>query len=229
MFGSASNPVPSGREGHVFASPIDPDAYMIMIVRKNGSLTREKVRDACAGGSWEGFNKALRQTPPGNEGNISLHVDQPEITPPLAKTGAYRRDKNGKKAGSFLAPVEIRGVVEGTFLSMRIHGARIGLKPTSILATGGASANREMVKVMADVLGVPVFVGEQANSAALGAAYRAHHGWACMKAARFIPFAEVLSGAAPFRKAADPDRAACETYASMLTRYEQLETEAGSS
>ena len=66
MFGSASNPTPSGSEGSVFVSPIDPAAYMIMIVRKNGSLTREKVRDACAGGSWDEFNMALRQTPAGN-------------------------------------------------------------------------------------------------------------------------------------------------------------------
>lgn len=227
MFGSASDPVPSGREGHVFVSPIDPEAYMVMMVRKNGSLTREKVRDACAGGSWDNFNKALSQTPPGNGGNISLHVDQPEITPPIVKTGVYRQDRNGVKAGSFSPPVEIRSVVEGTFLSMRIHGARIGLKPTSILATGGASANLELVKVVSNVFGVPVLVGEQANSAALGAAYRARHGWACMKAGRFIPFSQALPGVAPFRKAADPVPSAHETYTSMLKMYEQLEKEAG--
>lgn len=228
MFGSASNPVPSGSEGHVFVSPIDPDAYMVMIVRKNGSLTREKVRDACAGGSWDAFNKALAQTAPGNDGNISLHVDQPEITPPLSRTGVHRLDGKGKKAVSFQPACEVRAVVEGVFLSMRIHGSRIGLKPTSILATGGASANIELVKVMSNVFGVPVLVGEQANSAALGAAYRARHGWACAKAGHFMPFAEALPGSLPFRQAAGPDRAAHDVYTAMLTRYEQLERTAGS-
>lgn len=229
MFGSASNPVPSGKEGHVFVSPIDPDAFMVMMVRKNGSLTREKVRDACAGGSWESFNKALSETSPGNGGNISLHVDQPEITPPIGKTGVYRQDKKGAKVKSFSPVAEVRGVVEGTFLSMRIHGARIGLKPTSILATGGASANLEMVKVISNVFGVPVFVGEQANSAALGAAYRARHAWSCMKAGRFIPFSEAIPGAAPFKKAAKPDTAAHKIYTALVTRYGQLEEDAGAS
>lgn len=227
MFGSTSEVVPSGSEGHVFVSPMDPDAFMVMMVRKNGSLTREKVRDACAGKSWETFNKALKGTAPGNGGNISLHVDQPEITPPLSRTGVYRQDTNGARAKSFNAAAEIRGVVEGAFLSMRIHGGRIGLNPTSILATGGASSNLEIVKVISNVFGVPVFVGEQANSAALGAAYRARHGWACMKAKRFIPFEEAIPGAAPFKKAAKPDPSAHKTYTALMARYEQLEKDAG--
>ncbi|MEI6971549.1 MAG: xylulokinase [bacterium] len=227
MFGSSSNPAPSGSEGHVFVSPIEPGAFMVMIVRKNGSLTREKVRDASAGGSWEDFNEAIARTPPGNDGCISLHVDQPEITPPLGRTGVYRLDGRDRVVSVFQPAAEVRAVVEGSFLSMRIHGAGIGLKPTSILATGGASANMEMVRVMSNVFGVPVLVGEQANSAALGAAYRARHGWACAAAGRFIPFDEALPGAAPFRRAAVPDPAAHAVYTAMLGRYERLEREAG--
>lgn len=30
-----------GLEGHVFPSPVDAEAYMVMLVYKNGSLTRE--------------------------------------------------------------------------------------------------------------------------------------------------------------------------------------------
>ena len=37
---------------------------------KNGSRTREKVRDRCAGGKWEEFTTLLDQTEPGNAGNI---------------------------------------------------------------------------------------------------------------------------------------------------------------
>lgn len=37
---------------------------------KNGSLTRERIRDVCAEGSWKLFNELLNSTPRGNFGNI---------------------------------------------------------------------------------------------------------------------------------------------------------------
>ena len=40
----------------------------------NGSLARERIRDECADGSWEKFDKLLMETPPGNEGNIGLFL-----------------------------------------------------------------------------------------------------------------------------------------------------------
>ena len=68
-----------------------------------------------------------------------------------------------------------------------------------------------------------VFTGEQPNSASIGAAYRARHGWQCREAGRFVPFAEVLQSAPPFAKAAEPDPAAHQTYTAMLSRYAELE------
>ena len=40
---------------------------------KNGSLTRERIRDICAGGSWEKFEHLLTAAPPGNDGNIGMY------------------------------------------------------------------------------------------------------------------------------------------------------------
>ena len=37
---------------------------------KNGSLTRQEVRDRCAKGQWEEFDRLLDSTRPGNDGNI---------------------------------------------------------------------------------------------------------------------------------------------------------------
>lgn len=37
---------------------------------KNGSLTRERIRDSCAAGSWEKFDQLLQASPLGNQGNI---------------------------------------------------------------------------------------------------------------------------------------------------------------
>ena len=226
LFGSLSVPHPSGEEGHIFVNPIDPDAYMAMTVRTNGSLMREKLRDELAKGSWDAFSRALEGTEPGNGGRIGLYIQVPEITPPLLNTGYHRRGASGRKVKAFPSRAEIRALVEGQFMSMRIHAAKIGIRPAHVLATGGASANRAMVQVMSDVFGLPVYVGEQPNSAALGAAYRAMHGWSCLREGKFRPFAEVVGGAPAFSKAADPDMTRRALYDGMLKRYEQMEREA---
>jgi len=66
-------------------------------------------------------------------------------------------------------------------------------KFTSILATGGGSSNSNITQVMANVFGVPVYKASTANSAALGAAYRAYHGWLCHTTETFISFKYILS------------------------------------
>ncbi len=223
VFGSLSEPKPSATEGHIFANPVDPAAYMALICYKNGSLTRERIRDEQAGGSWDRFAEALAATAPGNGGHIGFYVLEPEITPPILKTGIHRYGPSGRPGSSFSAATEVRAVVEGQFLSMRLHGEHVGLRPRQVLATGGASANRAILRVMADVFGVSVFTAEQTNSAALGAAYRAVHGWRCAEGGRFEPFAESMAAAKPFVRAADPDPRAHGVYADMLHRYAEME------
>jgi xylulokinase len=223
MFGSVADPMPSASEGHVFVNPVDPDAYMVMVVRQNGSLTREKIRNESAGGSWDTFAQLLSEHPPGNGGHIGFYFNEPEITPPVLRAGVHRFDAADKTVSRFEAAVDARAVVESEFLALRVHGAHVGLEPNSILVTGGASANEAIVRILADVFGVDVLVGEQANSAALGAAYRALHGWTCREKGRFVPFADVMRVAPPFRRAAAPDSAAHAAYTDMIERYERLE------
>ncbi|KAH1245075.1 Xylulose kinase 2 [Glycine max] len=65
-----------GLEGHVFPNQVDAEGYMVMLVYKNGSLTREgtvvvnlsDVRNCYADKSWDVFNKFLQQTQPLNVG-----------------------------------------------------------------------------------------------------------------------------------------------------------------
>lgn len=223
VFGTLGRPKPSGKEGHIFVNPVDPSGYMALVCYKNGALTRELVRDQAAGGSWDGFGKALASTAPGNGGCIGFYVRVPEITPPTLKTGILRFDGRGRQAKSFDSAVDCRAVVEGQFLSMRLHCGNLGIVPRSILATGGASANKAIVQVIADVFGAPVYVGEQPNSSSVGAAYRALHGWTCARKGRFIPFARAMAGAPKFKLAARPNRKAHAVYTGMLPKYARLE------
>lgn len=223
VFAALSEPHPSASEGHIFASPVDPEGYMALVCYKNGSMTREDIRNRCAAGSWEEFNRALAQTPVGNEGRIGFYRKEPEITPPILTTGANRFDGNDKAVEAFPNEVEIRAVVEGQFLSMRLHGKNIGIEASKILATGGASANPAILQVIADVFGVDVHTAVQPNSASLGAAYRALHGSECAARGEFVAFADALSGAPAMSIAARPNAEALEVYTRALERYSRLE------
>lgn len=88
VFGIASEPHPS-LEGHVFPNPVDPNCCMIMLVYKNGSLTREDVRNQYAECSWDVFNKYLEKTSPLNGGKLGFFYKEHEILPPLP-VGCHR-------------------------------------------------------------------------------------------------------------------------------------------
>jgi len=223
IFGSLTDPCPSGVEGHIFVNPVDPDAYMAMLCIKNGTLLQEGARDRVAEGSWDRFGELLLASPVGNAGQIGFFFDDPEITPPIMNPGYYRFDQDGKPVDAFDAASEVRAVVESQLMLMRIHGSRIGLVPTCILATGGGSKDQAVVKTMADVFGVPVHVAQQSDSASLGAAYRAIHGWRCDDAGELISFADVVAGAPAFELAAEPDMEAHAVYTSMVARFGELE------
>ena len=221
MFGITAAPTP-GVEGHIFCNPVDPQSYMAMLCYKNGSLTRERVRDAVAKGSWDAFGALLAASKPGNGGQIGFFVDAPEITPAL-KAGVRRFGAGGKRVAAFDSPAaEARAVLEGQFLSMRVHGESIGLtNPKRVIATGGASNNAAVLQVLSDVLGAPVFVAAQSDSASLGAAFRAAHGHACDAAGRFVPF----EAQASLSLAASPRADAHAVMTALLPAYKRAEAE----
>ncbi|XP_040921617.1 xylulose kinase isoform X2 [Toxotes jaculatrix] len=208
-------------EGHVFCNPVEWQAYMALLCFKNGSLTRERVRNECAGGSWEVFSAALRDTPLGNNGNMGFYFDTMEITPPAV--GVHRFDRDDTKVSSVSPQVEIRAVVEGQFLSRRVHAERLGysiIPGTRVLATGGASSNKEILQVLSDVFNAPVFTIDLSDSACLGSAYRALHG---LVAESGVCFFDVVKKAPEPQLVATPHPAAEEVYSQMLKRYARLE------
>ncbi len=63
---------------------------MILLCFKNGSLTREWVRDQIhSGKDWAVFDQHLLATKPGNGGNIGYYFLQPEIVPTLNHRAMY--------------------------------------------------------------------------------------------------------------------------------------------
>lgn len=221
LFASLSDPRPSATEGHIFANPINPSGYMAMVCYKNGSLTREAIRNSYASGNWADFSAMLEKTEPGNGGKIGFYFQEPEITPPVLTPQFRRFSADNAEATAFTSQEEVRALIEGQFISMKLHGENIGIKPRKILATGGGSQNMAVLKVMSQVFGVPVYIGDVPDSAALGAAYRALHSYECHRQGRFVAFSEIIAGAPAFRKAFD--ETASSVYQEMLSRYRELE------
>ncbi|KAJ4816217.1 Xylulose kinase [Rhynchospora pubera] len=202
VFGITDEAKPS-LEGHVFPNPVDLNCYMVMLVYKNGSLTREDLRNKYADKSWDVFNQHLEKVAPLNGGRLGFYYKEHEILPPLP-VGYHRYVLDKWDEGSldemkehevegFDPPSEIRAIIEGQFLSMRGHAERFGMPnpPNRIIATGGASANASILKSIAQIFGSAVYTVQRPDSASLGAAVRAAHGWLCNKKGKFVPISQI--------------------------------------
>lgn len=168
VFGLVSEARPSrAGDGHLFGAPTG--GLMGLTCFANGSLAREAVRDKY-GLNWATFSQALQTTPPGNDGALLVPWFVPEITPSVAEAGVYRQGLDESDAAR-----NVRAVVEGQMMAMANHTDWMRVRIEDIHATGGASANREILQVLADVFGVDVRRLSVTNSSCLGAALRAWH------------------------------------------------------
>ncbi len=230
---------PPALDGHVFASPTVPGGFMALLCFKNGSLARERVRDAAfaaAGGSadataedrWAFFEEALLSGSEDEVGALLARaIDQPEITPDLP-AGDVLLSAGGEAlllAGSDLsawmtsadrAAAVLRAAVECQVMSMRLAAEARGLRPEgALLVTGGGSRSGALLQLLADVFDVPVMVGETPDSAALGAAFRAKHAVMCGAAGGHVPFGDI--GPRPaHRTAARPRPGHAKAFAARL-------------
>ncbi|KAI8615959.1 hypothetical protein BC830DRAFT_1120103 [Chytriomyces sp. MP71] len=223
---------PSGEEGHVLINPVDPDTFIVMLCFKNGSLAREHIRSTYVQGTWSNFNETLATTSPGNAGVVGFFHLDPEITPPTKQANQihlFTADNtllpNPKTAP---ASVLVRAIVETHALRLLYHTRKLGVRGVKrILVSGGASANQDLVRVLANVFGVaaweiadPVVSGA---AAAVGGVLRAAHALQCEAAGGvFVPFHPEVG----VRVVAEPDEEAGKVYAKLMERFGTLEAEA---
>ncbi|XP_012286232.1 xylulose kinase isoform X2 [Orussus abietinus] len=206
--------------GHVLCNPISEKAYMALLCFKNGSLTRERIRDSAAAGSWQIFNELLESTPRGNFGNMGLYFDAQEILP--SAIGDHRFNKANDEINRYSSKeVEVRALIEGQFIARRSHAEDFGFTigpETRIIATGGASANKAILQVLADVFNSPVYISDVSNSARMGAAYQAKHALTRDR----CTFAEITKDLPEPRLACQPYDDAESIYKPMVQRYRRI-------
>jgi xylulokinase len=220
VFGLMKAPTTApGGAGHVFGAPTGD--YMGLTCFSNGSLARERIRDAF-GLTWEDFSRALEATPPGNHARILLPWFEPEITPSVTQAGVHRYGLGPDDAAG-----NVRAVVEAQQMSMALHSGWMSEAIDTIHATGGAAANTQILQVMADVFGAEVRRLDVGNSAALGAALRAVHADSLAEG-RELPWDDVVAGlaepAADSRLTPDPRRHAM--YRELMPAYAACEAHA---
>jgi len=225
LFGVFSEARPA-TEGHLLCSPVHQDAYMPLLCFKNGSVVREKFRDLTVGDDWQKFNEALLSTPAGNNGNIGFFFEEPEIIPANLQ-GIHRFNSKGETVEMFDdIGTELRALVEGQFMNMRSHAEQLGLdKSNRIIATGGASKNYTILQVISDIFGAPVYVAQSGpETATLGAALRAMHGYQCAQSGKFIPFQDICESIpGSYDLVASPNSDNHAVYTSLLPKRDELE------
>jgi xylulokinase len=198
--------------GHVFGNPAG--GFMCLICFANGSLAREKVA-AKANLSWEDFERAiLEETQAGNQGNLMLPFFIPEMTP---KVLAPKVELFGtERFTAWQEPAALaRGIVEAQALSMQRHSDWIGEQPKLIRVTGGASKNRGIRQVLADVFGAEIRALSVGNSSALGGALRAAE---AASSASFPALYEHFAATDPSRDVS-PRPGATAAYAELRRRF----------
>jgi xylulokinase len=153
--------------GHVFGNPAG--GFMSLICFRNGSLAREALRDRLGLG-WSDFDQAaLDATRHAAGENLMLPFFGPEITPRRDFSEPLLRGSADFESG-IVPGLQVRALLEGQFLNMRLHSRWMEVPVERIRLTGGASKNNGIATLVANVFQAPVERLDVSNSAALGAA-----------------------------------------------------------
>ena len=200
--------------GHVFGNPAG--GFMSLICFRNGSLAREALRDK-HGLDWNAFDRdALAMTRDAAGSNLMLPFFGPEITPRHDFSGPVLQGSPEFEAGTDAA-LQVRALLEGQFLNMRLHSQWMEVKTERIRLTGGAAKNDGIAQLVADIFQAPVERLDVLNSAALGAALVA-----AAADGQDLPALQDVFCKAAAGSSLQPDLALAETYEYALGRFEAL-------
>ncbi|CAG8547698.1 11531_t:CDS:2 [Funneliformis mosseae] len=216
-------------DSHTLCHPFIPNSYLSMLCRKNGSLTREYIRDIYAKDEdnelWNTFNNILNTTKP-MKSKIGFYFLLQEIIP-FAK-GIFRFDNN-KLVEEFEdnPNYNVRAIIESQFLSMKLRINKLlrndKEKIERLIVVGGASNNDEILKILADVFGTKVWKsqieGKGGISASMGSAIKAR--LALLKQEiKSINYYEIEEN---YSLAANPNLNNTKIYEDMAENYQEME------
>ncbi|CBY20495.1 unnamed protein product [Oikopleura dioica] len=147
-------------QGHIFINPLDSEKYMGLLCYKNGSLTREAVKNKYSL-SWDEFSAILTSGKSRSLNLMQINLPLAEITP-SNKLGRwiYEVDDSSEFVEverELTMEEDIVSFIEGQFLAKRFHVEKFGFqtsKMSRLIVTGGASKNKALVQTIADIFQV---------------------------------------------------------------------------
>lgn len=200
--------------GHVFGNPAG--GFMSLICFRNGSLAREALRDKL-GLDWSAFDQPALATTSDSAGtNLMLPFFGPEITPRHDFTAPVLQG-SAEFESAENPGLQVRALLEGQFLNMRLHSVWMGVKAERIRLTGGASKNDGIAQLVADIFQAPVERLDVSNSAALGAALIAAAADGLNLEALQETFCKAAAGST-----LQPNRDLAATYEEALGKFQAL-------
>jgi xylulokinase len=200
--------------GHVFGNPAG--GFMSLICFRNGSLAREALRDSL-GLDWSAFDReALAKSQSAAGKNLILPFYGSEITPRRDFSGPVLKGSPSFESGEDPA-LQVRALLEGQFLNMRLHSEWMEVKTERLRLTGGASKNDGIAQLVANIFQAPVERLDVINSAALGAALIAATAGGGDLTALQEQFCKASPGAVIL-----PDPACAEIYTQALEQFKTL-------
>ena len=204
-----------------------------MLCYKNGDLARKSVRDQYYQGSWEKFDAAILETPPGNHGHLRFYFPMKEIIPDgVVGEFGFHQGKPADDISNLSGPIPAfaRAICETQLLSIKSRLAHIlphnSEKLHRCIVTGGASANETILHLVADVLGLPVYVAVTSASATIGGGLLAQFAfWRQKKGGKgtFEEMREEVGATKSLKKVLDPREAQSKVYDDLLEEYERCE------
>lgn len=205
-------------ESHLMAHPTDPEGFMGMLCYKNGSLAREFIRNEYASGDWDTFDKYLTEKEAILDDRLGFYYWMQEIIP-FAK-GIYRFEKNKAVEEFQDKSVNVKAIVESQFMSMKIRLRRMGGDNIKrILASGGAAANKNILQILSNVFGLPIYKQKGMNGASLGGALLAKFG------VENKPFEDMMKEypSSGLELVTEPDLERTKKYATHINQFIELE------
>ncbi len=154
--------------------------WLPLVCVMNATNVTEEVRAAFSGSNeldLAALTKAAEQVPIGSDGVTLLPYLQGERVPDLPDATAAIV---GLRPGKLRAGVLFRAALEGVSLNLAWGVERmraLGVRVESLRLVGGGAKNALWRRILADVMGVPVVMLDEPESAALGAALQAAAAW----------------------------------------------------
>jgi xylulokinase len=240
LFAVTNEPKPNANEGSILIHPQNKNNYMMMLVYKNGATTRNYIKNSLNNHNnnkdWTDFNRAICETPVGNDENISFYYIESEITPTINGNGIVRFNKNDEEINDDSNENrkqkinDCRGIIESQILSFKYHAQLLGLnKIRSITVTGGGSVNEQILQIIADIFEIEVKASEAVNTAASGAAIRALNSFNDCERLKMEEFNTFFNNSQPphnekNKKITQPNEDNFPIYRRLFERYGKLES-----